>query len=251
VPSGENGYAALAAFTQQTGEATPVYNSSGLLCSINGDPTSGCGQAVSGGYLYWSYWHGTSGTWQYANTGATATMQNGDVEGWRFENPGKSNPSDPPPGAAPNFASICGAVPATPTTAATTTPAAPQTNGASSADSSVPQAAPPSAGSHQSTAPGPAGASTSTTSGGGYPMSSSPAPGSRSGATTSPSPGQPGSTSSRSVKPGAGAQSLRASPATAHLGGGGSAVPLLIGGGVLAVLIIASLLRWRRSTEPK
>ena len=69
VPSGTNGYQALTIFTQEENEAAPVYNSSGLLCSINGDPSSGCGLAVSGGYIYWSYWHGTSGTWQYANRG--------------------------------------------------------------------------------------------------------------------------------------------------------------------------------------
>ena len=122
VPATDNGYEALAAFTQQENEATPTFNSAGLLCSINGDPSSGCGQAVTGGYDYWSYWHGTTGSWAYASTGAFGTVTNGDVEGWRFQDPGTGNPNDPPPRSAPNYTAICGAIVSTTTVASTPSP---------------------------------------------------------------------------------------------------------------------------------
>ncbi len=108
VPSGTNGYQALAAFTAQEQEQAPTYNASQLLCSINAIPGSGCGQSVPGGYVYWSYWQGGSGRWAYANTGAFAAVQPGDVQGWRFENPGQANPTDPPPAASPDYSAICG-----------------------------------------------------------------------------------------------------------------------------------------------
>ena len=128
VPEGQDGYQALADFLQQEHESAATYNSSGLLCSIDEVPSTGCGQVVSGGYIYWSYWLGTSGTWSYATTGASGAVQNGDVEGWRFEDPGRANPSDPPPGASPDFDAICATPPPTTTTTAVTpTTAAPTT----------------------------------------------------------------------------------------------------------------------------
>ncbi|HUA95926.1 MAG TPA: hypothetical protein VMB82_10405 [Acidimicrobiales bacterium] len=133
VPSTDNGYQALALFTEQEHETAPTYNSSGLLCSIGGVPASGCGQAVGHQYIYWSYWLGDTGRWQYSNTGASGTVHacdaegaDCDVEGWKFEDPGAGNPTDPPPGSAPAYASICaGTTPSTTTTTrapATTVP---------------------------------------------------------------------------------------------------------------------------------
>ena len=123
VPSTDNGYAALGAFTAQRGEAQPIYNNAGLLCSIDnlpGNAPTVCGSQVAGGYDYWSYWHGTTGSWVYASTGAFSTVQEGDVEGWRFETDGQSNPNDPHPSPAPSYASICGSAVSTPTTAVPT-----------------------------------------------------------------------------------------------------------------------------------
>jgi hypothetical protein len=126
VPSGDNGYEALGAFTAEGRLADPTYNNAGLLCSINEVPTSGCGQVVSGGYVYWSYWIGTSGTWQYSSVGAQGTVSDGDVYGWKFQNPGKGNPGDPPPGVSPAQAlAICATT--TPTTTTTTRPTPPTT----------------------------------------------------------------------------------------------------------------------------
>jgi hypothetical protein len=249
VPSGDNGYQALAAFTTLENEAPPVFASSGLLCSINGDPSSGCGQAVPGGYIYWSYWQGSSGQWQYANSGATATVQNGDVEGWRFENPGRADPNDPPPAAAPAYAAICGTgVAATTTTAPTSAPPA---AGGPGPASSGPQAAPASAGAH------PASSSQGTPG----TQASTPAKGAPSASLQSPPNPAPGATGTPMSKPsgsaspsgpsnsGAQAQALRASAAAARQEDGGSPAPLLIGGGILAVLIAASVVRWRKRAE--
>jgi hypothetical protein len=113
VPSSDNRYYALSAFLQEQGLAQPTYANSGLLCSINGIPSSGCGQTVAGGYIYWSYWTGGSGGWTYAQTGASGLVGTDDVEGWRFQNPGSANPSDPPPRTAPRYDSICGSTPST------------------------------------------------------------------------------------------------------------------------------------------
>src|SRR5664280_2839784 len=126
VPSGDNGYQALAALAQQEDLAAPTYAASGLLCSINGIPTTGCGQQnPDGTYAYWSYWRlGAGGSWSYGTGRPPDPIPlTGDVEGWRFEAHGSANPNDPPPGAAPDYAAICpDALTSTPTTAAPVTP---------------------------------------------------------------------------------------------------------------------------------
>jgi hypothetical protein len=125
VPASDNRYQALAAFTAQEGLASPTYAPSGLLCSINGVPSSGCGQVVSGGYVYWSYFTGSATGWTYASTGAFGTVTPNDVEGWRFQDPGTGRPSDPAPRFTGQFRAIC---PPTPPTTTTTT-AAPKAGG--------------------------------------------------------------------------------------------------------------------------
>ena len=79
VPDTASRYDALTAFTQARGLAAPTYAPSGLLCSINGAPSSGCGQVVAGGYVYWSYFTGGQGGWTYASAGAFGTVTAGDV----------------------------------------------------------------------------------------------------------------------------------------------------------------------------
>jgi len=66
---------------------------------------------------YWSYWHLTGGAWVYSQLGASSyTVQNGEVEGWRW------GTGDPPP-VVP-FDQIC-APPATDTPTPTATPVPP------------------------------------------------------------------------------------------------------------------------------
>jgi hypothetical protein len=142
------------ALAAAVGSGNVAYNNSGLLCAIDDYPANGvqnCGQSVgSGDYDYWSYWHGSTGSWVYANNGpaeqSVASPAN-DVEGWRFQTDEPDNPSDPPPAVASSYAQICNAsteVPppqppsgAAPTTTTTTDapPSATATTGTTSAGS--------------------------------------------------------------------------------------------------------------------
>ena len=64
-----------------------TYDSSGLLCSIDGYPGTGCGApAGTGAYAYWSYWWKDGTTWKYATTGPATRRLTADgmVEGWHF-----------------------------------------------------------------------------------------------------------------------------------------------------------------------
>jgi hypothetical protein len=242
VPSTDTGYEALTAFTQQEGEVQPTYASSGLLCSINGDPNSGCGTVVSGNYIYWSYWHGTSGTWQYSSVGASGTVVEGDVEGWRFQDPGTGRPNDPPPRATSDYTSICGAVPSTPPPAVSP-PGPTTTSPGPSATPSSPVVGPAGTGGANPSKPalGAVGASTTTTS---SRPTSTTAP-SGIGAGISPTTSAPSTTSPAVNR----AQSLRASSVRARQGSAGSTAPLLIGGLVLVLLIGGSVFRWRKRPD--
>ena len=104
------------ALAAAVGAGNVAYSNSGLLCSIDNYPVNGvqnCGQSVgSGEFDYWSYWHGASGSWVYANDGPaehSVASQGNDVEGWRFQIDQPANSSDPPPGVAPSYAQICNA----------------------------------------------------------------------------------------------------------------------------------------------
>jgi hypothetical protein len=85
VAQGASGVTALAARAARLGTPAPRYNSSGLLCAIDGVPAApACGTPSSGGFDYWSYWIGGP-SWTYANIGpASRAMIDGTVEGWRF-----------------------------------------------------------------------------------------------------------------------------------------------------------------------
>jgi hypothetical protein len=85
VGPGATGVTALAARAARLGTTPPRYNSSGLLCAIDGKPVApACGTPNGGGFDYWSYWIGGS-SWTYATVGpASRAMVDGTVEGWRF-----------------------------------------------------------------------------------------------------------------------------------------------------------------------
>jgi hypothetical protein len=236
VPSGTNGYQALAAFTAQEQEQAPTYNASQLLCSINGTPASGCGQSSAGGYVYWSYWRGSSGSWQYASTGAFAAIGPGDVEGWRFENPGQANPSDPPPAASPDYAAICGPVDSGTTTTSSAGPAA------GAAPSSGPAAATPGGAAPSAPSAGPAASSGPA---GSAPPATHGAVGTTS--TSSSIPGIGGHGSGAVTRSGSGthAASLHDVSAAAEPEGSG-ALAAAIGGGLVALLAGLAVWRWRK-----
>ena len=115
VPVASNGRDADA-LAAAVGSSNVAYAGSGLLCAIDNYPANGvqnCGQSVgNGNYDYWSYWHGTSGAWAYANNGPSeqsVSSPTNDVVGLRFQLDQPDNSSNPPPGGSPSYAQICNA----------------------------------------------------------------------------------------------------------------------------------------------
>ena len=140
VPVASNAHDADA-LAAAVGSDNVAYASSGLLCAIDYFPANGvqnCGESVgSGDYDYWSYWHGATGAWVYANDGPAeqpVSSPADDVEGWRFQLNEPDTPGDPPPDATASYAQICNAStevpppqgpPAPTPTTTTSAPAAP------------------------------------------------------------------------------------------------------------------------------
>jgi hypothetical protein len=223
---------------QALSEVYPVVtNSSGLICDINGTPTSDTSQCLdtagNNQFYYWSYWHGSTGTWEYSSVGpASYATSSGDVEGWRFQNPGPDSPDAPPPEASASYASICGAFG---TTATTAPPAAPpaQTN-----------TAPATSGVKGSAQPG---RSTSTTGAAGT-TSTSAAAGAHTPKTSNSKP------SNSSAEPTVTnrahqfkTKNALASASDRNPGPGGSPIlPLVLIGAVIALLGALSYVRWHR-----
>lgn len=102
VPSGTTGSQLLARRAAELGMASPRYAGSGLLCSIDAFPATGCGDRTSGGFAYWAYFSGTSGAWNYGSYNPfIRRMADGDIEGWRYVS-GTGGAQDPPPRIAPS-----------------------------------------------------------------------------------------------------------------------------------------------------
>jgi len=244
VPDTDTRYDALSAFTASKGLAPPSYAPSGLLCSINGMPTSGCGQIVRGGYVYWSYFTGGPGSWSYSSTGASGTVTTNDVEGWRFQNPGSGRPNDPAPRATAVYRLHCSATPATTTTTTTATPtSAPASHaGTSGGGSAHPHATATAAGGGST---GPAG---TPKSGKGAKSESLVGSGSVTGPGTVAATGTSGSSDASGSYP---PVSIPPDPEVGvvtphHVPPGGGPDPLIIGGIVVAGLAGAAWARWRR-----
>ena len=254
------------ALAAAVGAGNVAYSNSGLLCSIDNYPANGvqnCGQSVgSGDFDYWSYWHGSSGSWVYANDGPaehSVASQSNDVEGWRFQVNQPDNSSDPPPGVAPSYAQICNAsteVPPpaqAPSAPATTTPTATPT----------PPSATPASG-RAGTAP--ASATTPTTAAGTRSKSGVPVTKAAAGATTTTTTTRhgPGKTASGGGSADGSApgsddggkaqgsssphRSIVASAASHNSGGGASSnlLPVILIAAVVAALGGLALFRWRR-----
>lgn len=106
VPAGASGADVLAARARALGRPMPRYNSAGLLCAIDGQPATGCGERVDGAYRYWAYFLGTGG-WTYAGTGpALRRASAAQLEGWRFV-AGAGNATDPPPRTTASPSAVC------------------------------------------------------------------------------------------------------------------------------------------------
>jgi hypothetical protein len=239
VPPSDNGYYALAAFAAQEHLAAPTYNQSGLLCSIGAVPASGCGEQVTPGqYDYWSYWHGATGKWVYSSAGAFAAVAPGDVEGWRYENPGHANPNDPPPGSSPDYAAICPAASvAPPASPAATSPTSAPGSGVPAGGTTAPGGSPQAGAPAGSTVTNPPVTAPTTHASGATGARASPA---------APRSTAGGSTTTIASSGSAGNhQALGASRSSAG-SNGGSIAPLVIGGALVAALAAAAGWRWRR-----
>ena len=223
--------------------------------SINGVPSSGCGQVIDGGYIYWAYFTGGAHGWVYSSTGAFGTVGTDDVEGWRFENPGSGNPGDPGPRTAPRYNAICGST--TPTTLPTGGSgggggghgggAAAASGGPSTTSSSpTPSSTAPST-TTSTVCPNPTTSSTTTSSTTSTPPTSSAAASSTTTSTTSTTPCPDTATSSPDT-------SVTTDPTvglanTRHASSGGSGPgpdPMIVGGLLIAALAIAGYTRWRK-----
>lgn len=121
----------------------PVYQR-GLLCSIDGYPTTGCGDSDGhGGYRYWAYWHREPGaaSWTYAGTGPDGYQPpDGETEGWAFQNGGPEGQVKPP---LVDPASVCTQADRDAAAASSTSSAAPTSAAATSAPASAPAPAGP------------------------------------------------------------------------------------------------------------
>ncbi|HXY27398.1 MAG TPA: hypothetical protein VEH82_03885 [Acidimicrobiales bacterium] len=245
VPSTDRDSDALAA---AVGEANVSYSSSGLLCAIDNYPANGvqnCGQSVgSGDYDYWSYWHGSSGSWVYANNGPAeqpVSSPDDDVEGWRFQDDEPDNSSDPPPTVAASYAQICNASTEVPpaqlpssavTTTTTTSPPQSVTSttarGASTGPGLTVVPSTPTTQARSGAAPNPVPPSTSTTS------------------TTGP--GTSGTTGGgkHSISGTHAAAVASSAPRRDTSGGSNTFLPVVLVGAVVAVLGGMAFFRWRR-----
>jgi hypothetical protein len=243
VPDSATRYDALSAFVASKGLAPQMYdqNGSGLLCSINGVPTSGCGQIVPGGYIYWAYFTGGSGGWSYSNTGAFGTVTPNDVEGWRFEDPGSGRPNDHGPRSPAAYRRHCPTTPPTTTTKTTKSPAA-ATAATTGTGTAHPHTTAP-VGSGGSA--GPAAISKASKAAKSESLVGS---GSVSGAGRVAAPGGSGSSGASGAYP---AVSIPPDPevgvvAAHHVTPGGGPDPLIVGGILAAGLAVAAWARWRR-----
>ena len=105
------------ALAAAVGSGNVAYANSGLLCAIADYPADGvqnCGEGVGwGDYDYWSYWHGSSGSWvsgeRRARQNSRCPAQLTTLKGWRFQLNEPDNLSDPSPAVTPSYSQICNA----------------------------------------------------------------------------------------------------------------------------------------------
>jgi hypothetical protein len=250
VPSSGDDADALAA---AVGSNNVAYAGSGLLCAIDNYPANGvqnCGQSTgSGDYDYWSYWHGSAGSWAYANNGpAEQSVSNpsNDVEGWRFQLNEPANQSDPAPAVTPSYGQICNAstevppaqgssAPAPPTTTPTTAPPATPTPAASTP---VPGAAASPTPAVSTRSKGSSATTTTTTT-----AQTAPA------RTTTTTSTDVSGTGDKSRGASGTHRSAQASPVSDKSPVGGSSsglLPVIVVGVIVVALAGFALFRWRR-----
>jgi hypothetical protein len=142
VAAGTSGAKILAQRASQLGLPAPRYAESGLLCGLDGFPSTGCPVNSGGGYDYWAYFNGVGGSWSFGHDNPfVRRMVDGEIMGWRYA-VGAADGQAPRPRIAPSsslFPSLAPAPTAPPATA-------PPTGGGGGAPSGGGGAAPGSTG---------------------------------------------------------------------------------------------------------
>lgn len=101
VARGTTGSQLLRQRAAQLGTAVPGHAGSGLLCTIDSFPDSGCAETSSGSY--WANFSGQGGGWEYSNYNPfIRRVCDGDVEGWRYVLRGTGAAGDASPRVSPD-----------------------------------------------------------------------------------------------------------------------------------------------------
>ena len=163
--AGRSDATVLADGLAQAGRGGLRYGTTGLLCAIDGRPTSGCGQQRGTHYANWAYFQGTPSQWSYAHQGLDSHRADTAVAiGLRFEASGTGTPADPPPRMSPDSTDLCPVLatvtsvpstrPSVPVVGATTTTTTTTTSQVTAA-TRTPGSVPTSTGSSRSTGSSP------------------------------------------------------------------------------------------------
>jgi hypothetical protein len=108
VPQGTTGSQLLRQRAAKLGTAVPGHAGSGLLCTIDSFPASGCAETSGGSY--WANFSSTGGSWDYSNYNPfIRRVCDGDIEGWRYVVRGSGAAGDAAPRIAPDAVRLEGA----------------------------------------------------------------------------------------------------------------------------------------------
>jgi hypothetical protein len=238
------------ALAAAVGSGNVAYANSGLLCAIDNYPANGvqnCGESVgSGNYDYWSYWHGATGSWVYADDGPaeqSVSSPADDVEGWMYQLNEPDNRTDPAPAVTPSYNQICNASTEVPPPASPPAPATTTTTNAPAPPSVTPTTVKANAGLAPAATTSTAVSSRSKSSGATSTTTTAAASGTTT--TTLADGGSDGTGGTRNRGSTDGHRSAVAS-APSHGGSSGNLLPVILVAVVVAALGGFALVRWRR-----
>ena len=101
VSRGTTGSQLLRQRATMLGTALPGHAGSGLLCTIDSFPASGCAETSGGSY--WANFSANGGSWDYSDYNPfIRRVCDGDVEGWRYVVRGTGSAGDAAPRIAPD-----------------------------------------------------------------------------------------------------------------------------------------------------
>jgi len=238
------------ALAAAVGSGNVAYANSGLLCAIDNYPANGvqnCGESVgSGNYDYWSYWHGATGSWVYADDGPaeqSVSSPADDVEGWMYQLNEPDNRTDPAPAVTPSYSQICNASTEVPPPASPPAPATTTTTSAPAPPSVSPTTAKTNAGLAPAATTSTAVSSRSKSSGATSTTTTAAASG-----TTTTTLGDGGSEGTGGTRNRGSTDGHRSAVASApsHGGSSGNLLPVILVAVVVAALGGFALVRWRR-----